>query len=103
MYLYLIMCLICRFIVSTNKAMKYNSKMGQKTGMLNTCHTGDPPTRYHCRSLPCDCRIVPAKGDSQIQGKGEAEGKGRKRRATAKARVKSERRKGEGRGRRRNG
>merc|ERR1719247_2155078 len=33
-YLYLIMCLICRFIVSTKRAMKYRSRMGQKTGML---------------------------------------------------------------------
>jgi hypothetical protein len=34
-YLYLIMCLIWRFIVMKNKTMKYSSRMGQKTGMSN--------------------------------------------------------------------
>merc|ERR1719198_402342 len=33
-YLYLIMCLICLFIVRTKSAMKYMSRIGQKTGML---------------------------------------------------------------------
>lgn len=31
-----IMCLIWRFIVSTNNAMKYSNKIGQNTGMLKT-------------------------------------------------------------------
>ena len=35
-YLYLIMCLICRFIVRTKSAMKYRRRIGQKTGMLKT-------------------------------------------------------------------
>ena len=35
-YLYLIMCLICRFKVITNNMKKYSSKMGQKTGTLTT-------------------------------------------------------------------
>ena len=33
-YLYLIMCLICRFIVKKKSAKKYISKIGQNTGML---------------------------------------------------------------------
>jgi hypothetical protein len=32
MYLYLIMCLICRFIVSTKSTIQYSSRMGQNTG-----------------------------------------------------------------------
>jgi len=34
MYLYLIICLICRFIVMQNRVMKYITKIGQNTGML---------------------------------------------------------------------
>ena len=35
-YLCLIMCRICLFIVITNKIIKYNNKIGQKTGILKT-------------------------------------------------------------------
>jgi len=34
-YLYLIICLICRFIVKTNKIQKYMTRIGQNTGTLN--------------------------------------------------------------------
>ena len=34
-YLYLIMCLICRFIVTKKSTNQYMSKMGQKTGTSN--------------------------------------------------------------------
>ena len=34
-YLCLIMCLICRFIVTTNNTIKYNNNIGQNTGILN--------------------------------------------------------------------
>src|SRR4051812_24680583 len=30
------MCASCRFIVSTNNTMKYNNRIGQNTGTLNT-------------------------------------------------------------------
>lgn len=43
-YLYLIMCLICRFIVRKNKAKKYISKMGQKTGILKLWRGGGSPS-----------------------------------------------------------
>mmetsp|Transcript_1177 Transcript_1177/g.7640 ORF Transcript_1177/g.7640 Transcript_1177/m.7640 type:complete len:106 (-) Transcript_1177:2634-2951(-) len=35
MYLYLIMCLICLFIVATKSSNQYISKIGQKTGTSN--------------------------------------------------------------------
>lgn len=34
-YLYLIMCLICRFIVTVNSSSQYSSRMGQNTGTSN--------------------------------------------------------------------
>lgn len=34
-YLYLIMCLICRFIVTVNSSNQYSSRMGQNTGTSN--------------------------------------------------------------------
>ena len=36
MYLYLIICLICLFIVRQNSMMKYMTKIGQNTGTLKT-------------------------------------------------------------------
>merc|ERR1712178_454364 len=35
MYLYLIICLICLFMVIVNKIMKYITKMGQNTGIFS--------------------------------------------------------------------
>lgn len=35
-YLYLIMCCICLFIVTTNKIIQYTNSIGQNTGTSNT-------------------------------------------------------------------
>ena len=35
-YLYLIICLICRFMVTPNKTKKYMTNIGQNTGILKT-------------------------------------------------------------------
>ncbi len=45
-YLYLIICLICRFMVTKNNRNQYISRMGQKTGTSNTLkHVSASATR----------------------------------------------------------
>lgn len=41
-YLYLIMCLIWRFMVTTNSSTQYMSRMGQNTGTSNTLNSVMP-------------------------------------------------------------
>ena len=46
-YLYLIMCLICRFMVRKKSAMKYMRRIGQNTGMLKLRACSEPQVSGH--------------------------------------------------------